>query len=160
MSSKKEKWLPLPYEPFSDLYEVSNLGNIRSKDREVVVHSEHGTYTKFYNGRVLKIRKSKTAPHYFTDVNATINFEKIKKTIYIHKAVGLAFIPNHKNKNFVSHLNNDFTNNSVENLYWSSKSEISTRNLILNPQNRNNLKKANIKSGYYERSRKRKNIAK
>ena len=40
------------------------------------------------------------------------------KTLYIHKLVALAFIPNHDPSQRVLHRDGDRANNSMENLYW------------------------------------------
>ena len=40
------------------------------------------------------------------------------KTVYIHKLVALAFIPNHDPSQRVLHRDGDRANNSMENLYW------------------------------------------
>ena len=40
------------------------------------------------------------------------------KTVYVHKLVALAFIPNHDPSQRVLHRDGDRANNSMENLYW------------------------------------------
>ena len=40
------------------------------------------------------------------------------RTVYIHKLVALAFIPNHDPSQRVLHRDGDRANNSMENLYW------------------------------------------
>lgn len=48
------------------------------------------------------------------------------KTFYIHRLVAMAFIPNPHNKREVKHLNGNLSDNRVENLEWSTKSESRT----------------------------------
>lgn len=46
--------------------------------------------------------------------------DRIRTTKYIHNLVAKAFIPNPDNLSFVYHIDNDTTNNNVENLKWCS----------------------------------------
>lgn len=42
------------------------------------------------------------------------------KTVYIHRLVAEAFIPNPNNYNEVNHIDENKTNNTIENLEWAS----------------------------------------
>lgn len=154
----REIWKPLPYDGFSESYQVSNKGRIRSKDRNILVHhSVYGDYKRARKGKLLASRCTKKAPHLFVDV-CRVNEEGIseQKTIYIHKAVALAFIKNPKKHPFVGHLKLDYENNEKTNLFWTNQSEVSKRSMLTHPENRNNLRDVNIKNGYYERQKKNK----
>jgi hypothetical protein len=103
---------------YSD-YEISNTGNIRSKDRT----------KKYKSGRVIdlkgkekKLRKHPVNGFLMTDL---IDNKGKRNTVYPHKAVALAFIPNPKprKQKVVIHLDGDISNNCVENLRWSTFSE-------------------------------------
>jgi hypothetical protein len=54
-----------------------------------------------------------------------VNIHKDRKqhTIYVHRAVALAFIPNPESKPFADHIDRDRTNNSISNLRWATKVE-------------------------------------
>ena len=92
-----EIWKPLPNYP---RYEVSNTGKIRS---------ERG---------ILKIRKDQHGYYQCQIVN-----DKGRKLMKVHRAVAMAFIPNPLNKTEVNHIDNDPTNNNLENLEWVTHKE-------------------------------------
>tara|TARA_B100000508_G_scaffold137355_1_gene131556 strand:- start:69493 stop:70095 length:603 start_codon:yes stop_codon:yes gene_type:complete len=112
----EEKWKEIP--GFKD-YQISNTGKIRSKER----------VKKYKSGRVVnlksKIKRLRKHPKNEFLMTDLIDNKGKRRTVYPHKAVALAFIKNdHPRKNkIVIHKDNDVTNNSVENLAWSSYSE-------------------------------------
>jgi len=147
------------YPEFKGLYEISEFGDIRSLPRTIeVYHGIYGLYKRTLKGRTLATRTTKKSPHLFTDFSVTYtglfgNKVKYQKTIYIHKLVGLMFLekPNNKEKIYVEHIKDDYTNNHYSNLRWVTCSELQQRNINERyPENRNRLRDANIKSGYYK----------
>lgn len=46
-----------------------------------------------------------------------------RKSIAVHRLVAIAFIPNFQGKREVNHINGDKSDNSVENLEWTTSSE-------------------------------------
>lgn len=90
-------------EGFEGLYQVSNLGQIRSLPR------------KGSRGGIMVGSKHPKGYRYIT-------FRKDGKqyTLKVHRLVAEAFIPNPDNLPEVNHKNEDKTDNSVENLEWCS----------------------------------------
>ena len=87
---------------FRDLYQVSNLGNIRRKDSGRMLTPLH--LSKGYLG----VRLYET--------------KKIAKTLKIHRLVAEYFIPNNFNLPQVNHKDGNKNNNQVSNLEWCSNS--------------------------------------
>lgn len=97
-----EVWKPVNVEGFSEIYEVSNFGNIR-------------------NIKTQKILKTLTAGCGYQDV---ILCDKGKrKQIKVHRVVALTFIENPENKPEVNHINGNKEDNRVENLEFCTHQE-------------------------------------
>lgn len=106
---------------YEGLYQVSNLGNIRSVDR--IINHQYDINTGIKNktrtiyGKLLKLYIGKTG--YF---QVTLSSQKRKpKVVYIHRLVAQAFIPNPKNLPEVNHKDENKLNNKVENLEWCTR---------------------------------------
>jgi len=84
-------------------YEVSNLGQVRRGD-------------KVLKPRILPAKT--TSYHLIGLYN-----DNIRKTLYIHRLVALAFLPNPENKRTVNHKDHDGLNNSLDNLEWATSQE-------------------------------------
>lgn len=112
----KEVWKPIvtDEEDYTGLYEVSNLGRVRSLDREV--WNGKVWYTK--EGRILKIFKDGNG--YF---NVALHKDNKRKYYGVHRLVAFAFIPNPENKPYIDHINTIKTKNEVWNLRWVTPSE-------------------------------------
>ena len=107
-----EIWLPI--EGYENLYEVSNLGRVRSLERTVI--RKNGVKLKV-SGKILKPRVNKGY------LFVTLCKNGIGRNCYLHRLVSTAFIPNPNNLPQVNHLSEDKLNNSVENLEWCSAKE-------------------------------------
>lgn len=87
---------------YEELYQVSNLGRVK----------------RVTTGRILKGGKDKYG---YLIVNLYKNSVGSIKTI--HRLVAEAFIPNPENKPQVNHVDENKTNNSLDNLEWMTAKE-------------------------------------
>ena len=108
-----EIWLPI--EGYENLYEISNLGRVRSLERTVI--KKNGVRRKV-SGKILKPRTNNSG---YLMVRLYKN--GIWRDFLLHRIVSTAFIPNPDKKLQVNHLSEDKTNNSVENLEWCTAKE-------------------------------------
>ena len=92
---------------YEGLYQVSNLGNVKS------LH-----YNKTKIPKLLRIYKNSNndSGYYLTSLNKN----GIRKNFFIHRLVAEAFISNPNNLPCVNHIDEDKSNNKVDNLEWCS----------------------------------------
>ena len=130
----EEIWRPI--EGYEGLYEVSSYGRVRSLDR-YDKYSDGRIY--LHKGKVLSPAKDKNG--YFV---VSLYFNGKHNTIKVHRLVAQAFIPNPDNLPEVNHLDEDKTNNRVENL------EFCDRKYNLNYGSRKDKERdTKIKNGYW-----------
>jgi hypothetical protein len=101
MSKVGEVWKPVPN--YEGLYEVSNIGKVRSVYR--------------YK-RVLKPMISNSGYE-----RVDLFKDKNRKQFSVHRLVAMAFVDNPDKKPFVNHKDENKLNNSAENLEWVSHIE-------------------------------------
>ncbi|NCD07360.1 MAG: endonuclease [Spirochaetia bacterium] len=120
----KEIWKDI--KGYEGLYQISNLGNVKSLSRTIINY--RGSYTS----------KEIIMKTYFLGGYKRIGLlnNKIVKRILIHRLVAEAFIPNPKNKRDINHINGIKSDNRVENLEWNTRSENVKHayNIGLNPK--------------------------
>ena len=99
-SRNKEIWKPI--KNYEGLYEVSNLGRVKSCRRGKIM-----SQTKKPNG-YLKINLVK---------------DKVWKTMSVHRIVAECFVDNPSGKPFVNHIDFIRSNNNYNNLEWVTHEE-------------------------------------
>lgn len=88
-------------EGYEGKYQVSNLGQVKSMiGQEKVLHPK-----KHRNGHL----------------QIGLHKDKKRKTMYIHRLVAQAFIPNPDNLPCVNHKDENPSNNNVDNLEWCTQ---------------------------------------
>ena len=103
----KEEWRPV--DGYSGMYEVSNLGNVRSVTRVVG------------NGRLIKgqqIRQFERAGY----LSARLSKNHHGKFYLVHRIVARAFVPNPHNLPIINHKDENKLNNRADNLEWCTHS--------------------------------------
>lgn len=108
MKLKNEAWEPI--KGYEGLYEVSNLGKVKSLVKP-------GAPIE----RILKYWMSGRKGRRYPYVSLTKGNKK--KGFLIHRLVAVAFIPNPLNKPFVNHIDGNKLNNRHSNLEWCTTSE-------------------------------------
>ena len=83
-------------------------------------------YIVHKNGKVVNLKKQKIInPYYDKRGRARINLCKngTKYAILLHRLVAEYFIPNPQNKPYINHIDNNPSNNNIQNLEWCTQKE-------------------------------------
>lgn len=107
-----EIWKDIP--EYEGIYQVSNLGNLKSYDRIVLF----GKIKALRKGKLLSLRHN---PNDYLYTVFSVN--KNRKTVKPHRIVAEVFLPNTENKRCVNHINGIKIDNRVDNLEWVTYSE-------------------------------------
>ena len=105
--AKEEIWKDIV--GYEGLYQVSNLGNVKSLDR------------KRFNGRVMANKKGEVIKQNISKRGycfLPLSKEGVRKNMLVHRLVAIAFLPNPDNLPQVNHKDEDKQNNSLYNLEW------------------------------------------
>lgn len=105
----------IPIKGFEGLYEVSQLGRIKSVNR-VSPHATSGFLT--IKERVLKQGTGTNGYKYVVCRKDGNSF-----TLYIHRIVAIHFVDNDNNLPQVNHMDGKKSNNCATNLEWCTQSE-------------------------------------
>lgn len=123
-----ERWRDI--EGYEDMYQVSDLGRVRS--------------LKF--GRVKVLRSYKNRDGY---LKVFLWKYGKRRNIYVHRLVANAFIPNSdKTKNEINHINEDKTENIATNLEWCDRQYNNTYNGLRYRRRHQNYRRNAIKYLY------------
>lgn len=94
----REIWKPI--KGYEGLYEVSNLGRVKSLSRQ-------------------RVRETIMKPEYNKGyLRVTLSKDNHKRHWFVHRLVAEAFIPNNNKLPYVNHINEDSTDNRSSNLEW------------------------------------------
>ena len=107
--SNMEIWKDI--QGYEGIYQVSNLGRVKSIER-VTKEGNHRSEKQ------MKLQKTKRG--YLTVILTKDGNQKLH---YVHRLVGIAFIPNPTGKEQINHINEQKEDNRVENLEWSTAKE-------------------------------------
>ena len=109
---KEEIWLHIP-----DYigYQISNLGRVRSIDRDLIYSDGRKRHMP---GRILK--PVLTDNGYF---RIALHQKGSYRSYYIHRLVAATFVANPENKPIVNHIDGNKSNNCAENLEWVTYGE-------------------------------------
>ena len=110
---------------YEGLYEVSNLGRVKSVAR-IIYKDYRNSKTAVIKG-IAKQKRGEVIMQPFLKKTGyyTVSLTKDhkKKTRMIHQLVAKAFIPNPLGKEMINHIDCNTQNNRVENLEWATNSE-------------------------------------
>jgi len=110
--SEEEIWKDI--DGYEGLYQVSDLGRVRSLDRHVVFRKK---FIIFKGGKIIQPDNSVEYP------TTCLCKDGKTKRIRVHQLVAHYFIPNPENKPQINHKDGDKKNNNKENLEWVTAKE-------------------------------------
>lgn len=99
---------------FEGFYQISSLGNIRTKDRYVKCRDGK---MRFVKGRLCSLNQRN---RYKT---VTLYKDGFCQRWSVHRLVALAFISNPKKLPYIDHIDGNPSNNCIENLRWVTQKE-------------------------------------
>ena len=108
-----EEWKDI--EGYENLYQVSNMGRVKSLDR--LVKASRGGF-RGVKGQLMSLCKDKDG---YLILRLAKNGKH--KNYKVHRLVAQAFIPNPENKPCIDHINGIVSDNRLENLRWTTHKE-------------------------------------
>lgn len=103
-----EEWRPVA--GYEGLYEVSDLGRVRSLDR-------FDSTGRFRRGQLLKPQPVGVKRDHF---DVILSRDGVRHAVKLHRLVAETFIPNPEGHPYVLHWDDDGRNNAATNLRWGS----------------------------------------
>lgn len=113
---KCEIWNDIP--GYEGLYEVSNMGRVKSVSHEINITWNGKTVIKPIKEKIIALRKQNGG---YLIANLSVGGKR--KECTVHRLVAKAFISNPNNLEEVNHIDGNKENNSVENLEWCNRSD-------------------------------------
>ncbi len=116
-----EIWKDVVLKGYNGMYQVSNIGRVRSLDKEVFCR---GGKTRVIKGRLLKPQLSLKYNY------IVLSNKQVHKNMYIHRLVAMAFLnPSFdSSKCVVDHIDNNPLNNKLSNLQLITQRENTSKN--------------------------------
>lgn len=113
-----ENWRDI--EGYEGLYQISNIGRVKSLERTVPNYNQTGFTNSFkrIKERIMKTKKDRKGYLYVELYN-----NGKSKVFKIHRLVAMMFLSNVDNKPQVNHLDGNKENNCVDNLEWCTNIE-------------------------------------
>lgn len=105
----EEIWKDIP--EFEGLYQISNLGRVRSLDK-------YDRLGRFHKGKILAIKDNGVG--YLT---LPLNRDGKQKMALVHRLVASVFVPNPNGYSQVNHIDGNKKNNHADNLEWCTQSQ-------------------------------------
>lgn len=102
---------------YEGIYEVSDIGRVRSKEGKTTYTDKHGTRT--WQQRIMKQKISKDKCH-----RIILWKDGKSKTWLVHILVAIAFLGDRSEEEmFINHKDGNRSNNIIENLEWCTRLE-------------------------------------
>lgn len=112
---EEEIWKDI--EEYEGLYQVSNMGNVKSVNRKVKNSLSKSGYIEI-KSQIMKQKQRKDGYMYIQ-----LSKNGKSKGFFVHRLVAKAFIPNPENKPYIDHINTIRNDNRIENLRWATREE-------------------------------------
>lgn len=108
-----EEWRDI--EGYEGVYQISNLGRVKSLDR-MVGHNKGGK--KLIRG---KLKRAHIAKNGYPMLN--LSNKNRQESVYLHRILGKTFLPNPRRLETINHKDGNKENFDLSNLEWASHSE-------------------------------------
>lgn len=98
---------------FEGRYQVSNMGRVRSLDRDIVTTYLGTVHTRHYKGKILVDKKTPAGYCYVVLADSGVHTREA-----VHRLVALSFVDGYREGMIVNHKDENKSNNHSDNLEW------------------------------------------